>query len=235
MENEDNNTNNKLINTDYTPISPTEEDIPAIKELCYYFWEEEGIFSENFYEEILSQNLSYIYKDNSILIAVCLALYEDNLKQVNISVLCVHNEYQRRGIGKSILNACIDNCVEKGYNEFNLNVCVTNHNAIKLYKKVGFIYKKLCKNYYSEDEPPNNDAYFMELIKKKKEENEEKEYQIINVKNDKENKEKKEDNYKLYIDKENNDNISLCKWISLIIILIIGIIIGTGCIIIFTN
>ena len=100
---------------------------------------------------------------------------------------------------------------------------------------MGFIYKKLCKNYYSEDKPPNNDAYFMELIKKKKEENEEKEYQIINVKNDKENKENKEDNYKLYIDKENNDNISLCKWISLITILIIGIIIGTGCIIIFTN
>ena len=205
MDNEDNNNNNnQLINIDYTPISPTKDDIPEIKALCYYFWEEEGIFSENFYEDILNQNLSYIYKDKDTIIAICLALYEDNLKQVNISVLCVHSKYQRRGIGKSILNICIDNCVEKGYNEFNLHVCVTNENAIKLYEKVGFINKKLCKDYYSEDEPPNNDAYFMELIKEKKEVKEEKkEYQILDVKNDKENK---EDNYKLYIDDDNNEN-----------------------------
>ena len=156
--------------------------------------------------------MSYIYKDNDTIIAICLALYEEDLKQINISVLCVKSEYQRKGIGKSILNACIDNCIKKGYNEFNLHVCVTNEKAIKLYEKIGFTKIKMCENYYSEDEPPDNDAYFMELTKKKNEEK--KEYHLLNV-------QKNEDNYyNLYTDNNDNNDISLYKLIFLFLFLL---------------
>ena len=39
---------------------------------------------------------------------------------------------------------------------------------LRLYKKVGFIISETVKNYYSEDLPPNNDAFLMKLIKDKK-------------------------------------------------------------------
>ena len=163
----DNNINNNEQNKTFIPISPIKDDIMSIKCLCYYFWEEEGIYSEDFYESILAQNLSLIYKDEEEeLIALCLALYEEKLKKVNISVLCVKSEYQKKGIGKSLLNACIDNCVKKGYYDFYLHVAVTNERAIKLYEKVGFEQKELIKNYYSNDPPPDNDAFLMELTKK---------------------------------------------------------------------
>ena len=154
-------------NEEYILLSPTKEDIPDIKILCYYFWEDEGIYSEDFYDKLLFQNLSYIYKEKKSdrLIELCLAYYKKKSKKINIAVLCVQQEYQGKGLGKSILNACIDNCVKKGYNNFFLHVMVTNEKAIRLYEKVGFKKIELVKNYYSNDPPPNNDAFLMELTK----------------------------------------------------------------------
>ena len=201
---------NEKINLDYIPISLTINDIPEIKNLCYYFWEEEGIYSENYYELILEQNLSYIFRDNDILTAVCLAEYEEEEKKVCIAVLCVKAEYQRKGLGKLILNHCINNCVQKGYNDFYLHVCVTNYGAIKLYEKLGFYKKEVIKNYYYDSPPPNNDAYKMVLNKNKK------------------NEIKKRKN-------ENNNEFNICFSANLSLIIIIGIIIGIEFIIIFSN
>ena len=120
----------------------------------------------------MQQNLSFIIRDkNYELTAVCLAEYEEDKKQICIAVLCVRKEDQRKGLGKLILEHCINNCIKKGYNDFYLHVSVTNHSAIKLYEKLGFYKKEFIKNYYSNDPPPNNDAYIMELNKNKKIEN----------------------------------------------------------------
>ena len=58
-----NNVNKNFINTDYILLSPTIDDIPEIKDLSYSIWKEDGIYSDNFYESMLNDNLSYIYKD----------------------------------------------------------------------------------------------------------------------------------------------------------------------------
>ena len=61
-----NNTNTKisLINTEYILLSPTKKDIPEIKTLSYYFWEDEGIFSENFYSFSLQEKSDKFYFRN---------------------------------------------------------------------------------------------------------------------------------------------------------------------------
>ncbi len=234
----DNNINNNEQNKTFIPISPIKDDMMSIKCLCYYFWEEEGIYSEDFYESILDQNLSLIYKDEEEeLIALCLALYEEKLKKVNISVLCVKSEYQKKGIGKSLLNACIDNCVKKGYYDFYLHVAVTNERAIKLYEKVGFEQKELIKNYYSNDPPPDNDAFLMELTKKTNGINDDNnkliKSEIINNEKSKLNCCMNfDDNYKK-INDGNDNNTCLCIIFALIIF--IGIIIGIEFIIIFID
>ena len=166
----DNNINKNLINTDYILLSPTIDDIPEIKNLSYSIWKEDGIYSDNFYESMLNDNLSYIYKDQekNIIIAICLALYEEEEDEVNISVLCVKKEYQRKGLGKSILEECIENCVKNRYTNFYLHVAITNEKAIKLYEKIGFRKIKFIKNYYTNDPPPHNSSFLMRLIKYKK-------------------------------------------------------------------
>ena len=119
---------------------------------------------------MLNDNLSYIYKDQekNIIIAICLALYEEEEDEVNISVLCVKKEYQRKGLGKSILEECIENCVKNRYTNFYLHVAITNEKAIKLYEKIGFRKIKFIKNYYTNDPPPHNSSFLMRLIKYKK-------------------------------------------------------------------
>ena len=216
-----------LLNEEYILLSQTKEDIYYIKELCYYFWEEEGIYTEDFYEEVFAQDLSLIYKDKEeeILIALCLNLYNKKRNEVSIAVLCVREEYQRKGLGESILNSSIDKCMKKGYNNFCLHVATTNEKAIRLYKKVGFTISETIKNYYHAELPPNNDAYLMRLIKNKKEESNkilinnnnninQKDFSVVECKN--ENARQKHYN-------SNNDN--LCNYIYVIIFIIIILIV----------
>ena len=151
------------------PILGTIEDISQIKELSYYFWGRVGLFTNEFYIEVLKQNLSYVYKDKNTLIAVCLVrLDEDHSNSINIDVLCVNPKYQRKGLGRALLSFCINNCVEKGYNKFYLYVATTNTKAMNLYISLGFVKSKIIKDFYSFDNPLDRDAYKMKLIKNNK-------------------------------------------------------------------
>ena len=164
----DNNTNNISIdkkNIEYQPILADIDDISQIKSLGYSFWGNEGIYSPTFYLELLKQNLSYVYKQKRLIIAVCLVRYEESENKIGIDLLCVKKEYQGKGLGKSLLNFCINNCVGKGCYKFYLHVATTNTVAIKLYQKLGFYKKEFIKNYYYNDPPPNNDAFLMQLNK----------------------------------------------------------------------
>ena len=229
MENEENYKNTKIniSNEEYIVLSPTKEDIPEIKALGYYFWEDDGIFSEDFYEQIICQDLSLLYKhkEEDIIIAMCLNLYEKETNEVDIAVLCVETEFQRQGLGESILKLSIDKCIKKGYHNFYLHVAVGNEGAIRLYKKVGFILCKTVKNYYYDDPPPNNDAFLMRLIKNKKEEK--KEFSINYNKNINKNdiefsmvECKIDNNSQKYYNNKINDN-NLCNFICVVVIIII--------------
>ena len=227
MENEGNckNTKINISNEEYIILSPTKEDIPEIKALGYYFWEDDGIFSEDFYEQIICQDLSLLYKhkEEDIIIAMCLNLYEKETNEVDIAVLCVETEFQRQGLGESILKLSIDKCIKKGYHNFYLHVAVGNEGAIRLYKKVGFILCETVKNYYYDDPPPNNDAFLMRLIKNKKEE---KKKFFINYNKNKNDSEfsmvecKIDNNSQKFYNNKNNDN-NLCNFICVVVIIII--------------
>ena len=227
MENEENYKNTKIniSNEEYIVLSPTKEDIPEIKALGYYFWEDDGIFSEDFYEQIICQDLSLLYKhkEEDIIIAMCLNLYEKETNEVDIAVLCVETEFQRQGLGESILKLSIDKCVKKGYHNFYLHVAVGNEGAIRLYKKVGFILCETVKNYYYDDPPPNNDAFLMRLIKNKKEEKKEFSINYNKNKNDSEFSMvecKIDNNSQKFYNNKNKDN-NLCNFICVVVIIII--------------
>jgi len=163
------------------PIIPVIDDLDQIKKIGYSFWRENGIYSQDFYLNVLEQNLSIVYKNkNNRIIAVCLAYYDKKIDFVDIALLCVRKEFHRKGFGESILRQCIDNCVKRGYNQFSLHVEINNKPAYNLYKKIGFEKFKTINNYYyNEALPENRDAYEMHLIKGKK--TEEKRYRNINI------------------------------------------------------
>ncbi|OWZ84952.1 GNAT family N-acetyltransferase [Natranaerobius trueperi] len=55
-----------------------------------------------------------------------------------ISLLNVHPEYLRQGIGKQLLEKAISKTVKLGYSRLDLHSCSGNFRAIPLYKKLGF-------------------------------------------------------------------------------------------------
>ena len=198
--------NNKANNTKYTPILAKMGDISQINDIIISFWGENSIYDNQFYQDVFKQNLSYVYKNGREIITVCLVSYSKEYEDITIDLLCVKEGYQRKGLGKTILEFCINNCIKKKYYKFYLNVATTNRKAINLYKKLGFHVIKYVRNYYDLDEPPHKDAYLMILEKKEENCND-----IINkvYKNDNNdlNSNKKYNNYKNnYTEKYINHN-----------------------------
>ena len=145
------------------PILVTMEDIPQINFLIISFWGKKDIYSNYFYFEILKKSLSYCYKLNKELIAVCLTNEDISKNEIEITLLCVKKEYHHCGLGKNLLKFCIDNCIKKGYYKFRLHVSTTNEVALKLYKSLGFKRDTFIQKYYRNDKPPNQDAFLMKL------------------------------------------------------------------------
>ena len=146
-----------------SPVKITTEDIPQILEISKSFWGKRGIYKNIILEKVINQHLSYAYKFRNELIAFCLMDYKPNTNIVNVFLICVKKEYQGNKYGKSLLSYCINYCKYSNYKNFDLHVSSTNVAAFTVYKKLGFIVKSFLKNYYKDDNPKNNDAYYMIL------------------------------------------------------------------------
>ena len=150
---------------EYIPILAIMDDVSQINHILISIWGKHSIYDTNYYYLVMKKNLSYVYKNDKEVIAVCLMNSIQPNKEVNIDLICVKKEYQGKGLGKSLLEFCINNCINKDYYEFFLHVATTNQKAIKLYKKLGFIIVNYIRNYYHLDKPPDNNAYMMRLVK----------------------------------------------------------------------
>ncbi len=68
--------------------------------------------------------------------------------EAHIDNLGVHPEYRRRGIGTSLVIACVDNAREIGVRNMTLEVSVENHVAQVIYQRLGFVPAGVRRNYY---------------------------------------------------------------------------------------
>ncbi len=75
-------------------------------------------------------------------------MYE-NAQLCNIGV---RTEYKRRGIGRKLLNYCIEQAQIAGCEYLSLEVRKSNTPAIRLYESAGFIDAAVRKNYYEDGE-----------------------------------------------------------------------------------
>ena len=154
----------KLLKT-IKPTIVTDEDIPQMNEIYKTFWGTKGIYPDEEYKRIINQNLSYSYKNGGEIMAYCLLDYSENEKITEINLLCVKKSYQSCKLGELLLSFCIDNCCKLNYKKLCLHVYITNSVALGLYKKLGFEIKQTLPEYYKDEAPVDNDAYYMELDK----------------------------------------------------------------------
>lgn len=80
--------------------------------------------------------------------------------EVDIHNLAVHPAYRRQGIGRSLLQAVIDEARRNGLSQVTLEVRKSNEAAQKLYQSLGFIERGVRQGYYSDD---GEDAVVMVL------------------------------------------------------------------------
>lgn len=71
--------------------------------------------------------------------------------EVDIHNLAVHPTYRRKGVGKSLLQAVIDEGRRRGSSRVTLEVRRSNEAAQRLYQSLGFVMQGVRKGYYSDD------------------------------------------------------------------------------------
>ena len=151
------------INQNFKPIVMTIKDIPQIIEIYKSYWGTRGLYNITSFIKIIKENLSFALKIENEIIGFCLMDYCPNTKIIEIALLCIKEEYKGHNLGKYLLSYCINYCHNLNIKKFTLHVSTTNIPALGLYTKLGFKVIDVIKNYYHDEDPNNNNAYYMFL------------------------------------------------------------------------
>ncbi len=114
--------------------------------------------ASDFMYEILENQFSYNFvleEDEYIVGYVGVwIMYE----QSQITTIGIDPHYQRRGLGRALLEAMIDFALQQDCQVMSLEVRISNQKALSLYQSLGFQTKAIRKNYYQDN---HEDAYLM--------------------------------------------------------------------------
>jgi [ribosomal protein S18]-alanine N-acetyltransferase len=70
------------------------------------------------------------------------------LEEAHITLLAIHPDYQRQGLGKLLLYKLLEAAVQRQLERATLEVRISNQSAIALYEQYGFRIAGQRKNYY---------------------------------------------------------------------------------------
>lgn len=82
------------------------------------------------------------------------------LDELHIATIATHPDFRKQGIGQTLLNHVLKSAREEGAARAFLEVRASNHAAIEMYKKFGFIEDGRRKEYYKDN---HEDAILMTL------------------------------------------------------------------------
>ena len=112
---------------------------------------------EQFLYEIRDNPFSYFYVLRNSDVIIGYLGVNILFERAEISVIAVKKEYQNRGFGYKLLQKAIALAIQKGCEILSLEVRVSNHKALDLYQRNGFVIMRKRLSYYSDYE----DAYEM--------------------------------------------------------------------------
>ena len=128
----------------------TAEDVGEIAEI------ESVCFSDPWSEDVLRSSFgnplykSVLIEENGRILAYAL---ESVLFEVaEVAIVAVAPEMRRRGFGRRLMEALIDEAAKRGAQKLFLEVRVSNFAAQRLYEDVGFSVLNVRKRYYADGE-----------------------------------------------------------------------------------
>jgi len=123
------------------------EEVIELDQLCFG-----GLWSlEGYQREIESPNstLSIITTHiNSQEKIIGLGCFWAILEEAHLTILAIHPDFQRQGLGQMLLNHLLEEAIKKGLERATLEVSEHNQTALNLYKKFGFTVAGRRKKYY---------------------------------------------------------------------------------------
>lgn len=126
-----------------SPLTPSDFDAAfAIEKACHAFPWSEKTFRGNQGERYLNLKIEV---DNAI---VGFAVTQTVLDEATLFNIAVAPHYQRRGLGRKLLEATIEQLKEKGVTTLWLEVRASNDKAIALYQTLGFNEVTVRRDYY---------------------------------------------------------------------------------------
>ena len=99
---------------------------------------------KDFSDLINNGSIVFYYRYNKIIVAFCIVRFNQDFAE--IITIAVEDSYQKKEIGKNILNYIINSLDYNG--NFIIEVADINTKAINFYKRFGFIKIGNRKNYY---------------------------------------------------------------------------------------
>lgn len=131
------------------------EDLQQVMEIVYSSFEE--YYTSDFFLTIwqASPDGFIVADDGEKIVGFVMGVMVD-VEILRILMICVREGYRNKGIGSELLK----HIIKKSGNvrKVRLEVKITNKDAIKFYKKYGFVIKETIPDFY----PDGTDAYLME-------------------------------------------------------------------------
>lgn len=139
-----------------------EEDLPevlAIEGLCFPNpWSRETFLGE-IQNRAISFPLVVVHREQKRIAGYVIFWQIGDEAQVNN--VAIHPDFQGQGLGELAMRHVLERLKENGAHFVSLEVRVSNHRALSLYRKLGFSILGVRKDYYSR---PVEDAYVMGLV-----------------------------------------------------------------------
>jgi len=135
----------KLINTSFRPFTQQDVDsVLAIERLVYASPWNKTKFIDSINNK---QTLASLIVTGDKVLGYMVALRSvDSADLLNI---CVHPDYQHRGLGRALFNYLVQQLQLLGINDIFIEVRQSNHSALLFYQTMGFEAIDIRKKYYS--------------------------------------------------------------------------------------
>lgn len=154
--------NDKINRANIEVINLTLEDVEKVEELEQLLFDDVSIGDTAWNKEMLKsmiQNenyIKYVAKIENMIAGYIICEVTD---EINISRVAVDLNFQNHGIASKLIDYVFNISKEKDMN-LSLEVCENNIRAYKLYSKLGFITRRIRKNYYKDG------SSCLEMVKK---------------------------------------------------------------------
>ncbi len=129
------------------------DQVMEIENACFSVpWTETGFFTFL----IRNDTLFLVAEEDEKIYGYCgIVMVPD---EGDITNIAVEKSMRKRGIGKMLMEALIEESAKRGVNKIYLEVRASNEPAIRLYEKMGYVVNGRRKNYYDD---PKEDAILM--------------------------------------------------------------------------